>query len=46
MNYLMNYLIKLCDRLGILRSEIDYHVMRASDGPDIPLLWLPEVVRV
>jgi len=21
----MNYLIKLCDRLGILRSEIDYH---------------------
>jgi uncharacterized membrane protein YkgB len=26
----MNYLIKLCDRLGILRSEIDYHVIRAS----------------
>ena len=26
----MNYLIKLCDRLGILRSEIDYHVVRAS----------------
>jgi len=26
----MNYLIKLCDRLGILRSEIDYHVLRAS----------------
>jgi uncharacterized membrane protein YkgB len=30
MNYLMNYLIKLCDRLGILGSEIDYHVLRAS----------------
>jgi uncharacterized membrane protein YkgB len=26
----MNYLIKLCDRLRILRSEIDYHVLRAS----------------
>jgi uncharacterized membrane protein YkgB len=26
----MNYLIKLCDRHGILRSEIDYHVLRAS----------------
>ena len=26
----MNYLLKLCDRLGILRSEIDYHVLRAS----------------
>ena len=26
----MNYLIKLCDRLGILRSDIDYHVLRAS----------------
>jgi hypothetical protein len=26
----MNYLIKLCDRLGIPRSEIDYHVLRAS----------------
>src|SRR6202051_4525628 len=26
----MNHLIKLCDRLGILRSEIDYHVLRAS----------------
>ena len=26
----MNYLINLCDRLGILRSEIDYHVLRAS----------------
>jgi uncharacterized membrane protein YkgB len=26
----MNYLIKLCDRYGILRSEIDYHVLRAS----------------
>jgi uncharacterized membrane protein YkgB len=26
----MNYLIRLCDRLGILRSEIDYHVLRAS----------------
>jgi len=22
----MNYLIKLCDRLRILRSDIDYHV--------------------
>src|SRR5215831_14960350 len=26
----MGYLIKLCDRYGILRSEIDYHVLRAS----------------
>src|SRR6266403_2369331 len=26
----MKYLIKLCDRLGVLRSEIDYHVLRAS----------------
>src|ERR1700720_1672867 len=26
----MNYLIKLCDRLGILRRQIDYHVLRAS----------------
>ena len=26
----MNYLIKLCDRLEILRGEIDYHVLRAS----------------
>jgi uncharacterized membrane protein YkgB len=26
----MNYLIKLCDRLGILYSEIDYHLLRAS----------------
>src|SRR6266478_6939728 len=26
----MNYLITLCDRLGILRSEIDSHVLRAS----------------
>src|SRR5246500_1393354 len=26
----MSYLIKLCDKLGILRSEIDYHILRAS----------------
>lgn len=26
----MNYLIRLSDRLGILESEIDYHVLRAS----------------
>src|SRR6202007_1713190 len=26
----MNYLIQLCDRLGTLRSEIDYYVLRAS----------------
>jgi uncharacterized membrane protein YkgB len=26
----MKYLIKLSDKLGILRSEIDYHVVRAS----------------
>jgi uncharacterized membrane protein YkgB len=26
----MSYLIKLCDGLGILRNEIDYHVLRAS----------------
>jgi uncharacterized membrane protein YkgB len=26
----MNYLIKLCDRLGILQSDIDNHVLRAS----------------
>ena len=26
----MNVLIKLCDRYGILRNEIDYHVLRAS----------------
>ena len=26
----MSYLIKLCDRLGILGSDIDYHVLRAS----------------
>src|ERR1700688_1260334 len=26
----MNHLIKLCDRLGILHSDIDYHVLRAS----------------
>jgi hypothetical protein len=42
----MNYLIKLCHQLEILRGEIDYHVLRASMGPDIPLLWISEVVRV
>ena len=26
----MNYLIRLCNRLGILESEIDYHVIRVS----------------
>jgi len=26
----MNYLIRLFDRLGILASEIDYHLIRAS----------------
>jgi uncharacterized membrane protein YkgB len=26
----MNYLIKLCDRFGILDSDLDYHVLRAS----------------
>src|SRR5258707_14549517 len=26
----MNYLIKVCERYGILDSEIDYHVLRAS----------------
>ncbi len=26
----MNYLIKLCYRLGILGTDIDYHVLRAS----------------
>ena len=26
----MNYLIKLCERFGILHSDIDYHVIRAS----------------
>ena len=26
----MNYLIKLCDRFGVLHSDIDYHLVRAS----------------
>jgi uncharacterized membrane protein YkgB len=26
----MKYLIKLCDRFGLLQSDIDYHVVRAS----------------
>ena len=30
MNKPMNYLIRLSDRLGILDSNIDYHVVRAS----------------
>jgi uncharacterized membrane protein YkgB len=30
MTYVMNYLIKLCNSLGILQSEIDYHVIRAA----------------
>ena len=29
----MNYLIKLCDRFGFLRSDLDYHVVRASMVP-------------
>jgi uncharacterized membrane protein YkgB len=27
---IMNYLIKLCDRFGILRSDLDYHLVRGS----------------
>jgi len=26
----MKYLIKLCDRFGLLRSELDYHLLRTS----------------
>jgi len=26
----MKYLVKLCDRFGLLHSELDYHLMRAS----------------
>ena len=26
----MKYLIKLCDRFGLLQSELDYHFLRAS----------------
>jgi uncharacterized membrane protein YkgB len=26
----MKYLIKLCDRFGLLQSDIDYHIVRAS----------------
>jgi uncharacterized membrane protein YkgB len=26
----MKYLIKLCDRFGVLHSDLDYHVLRAS----------------
>src|SRR5258707_4981242 len=26
----MNYLIKLCDRFGLLQSDLEYHVLRAS----------------
>src|SRR5713101_1031614 len=26
----MNYLIKVCDRFGLLQSDLDYHVVRAS----------------
>ena len=26
----MKYLIKLCDKFGVLHSDIDYHVLRAS----------------
>ena len=26
----MKYLIKLCDRFGLLRSDLDYHVLRAT----------------
>jgi uncharacterized membrane protein YkgB len=26
----MNYLIKLCDRFGLLESDLDYHVVRAA----------------
>ena len=26
----MKYLIKLCDRFGLLQSDLDYHLLRAS----------------
>ncbi len=26
----MKYLVKLCDRFGLLQSELDYHFLRAS----------------
>ena len=26
----MNYIIKLCNRWGLLESDIDYHLIRAS----------------
>jgi uncharacterized membrane protein YkgB len=26
----MNYLVKLCERYGVLRNDLDYHIVRAS----------------
>jgi len=42
----MNYLIRLFDRLGILASEIDYHLIRASMVLIFLFFGYQKVVRV
>jgi len=37
---LMNILIKLLTRFGLLRKDLDYHLVRASMGPVPKRSWL------
>jgi hypothetical protein len=41
---LMNLLIKILSKLGLLTKDLDYHVVRASMVIILLLFWIPEMV--
>jgi hypothetical protein len=45
-NELMNLLIKILVRLGLLKRDLDYHVVRASNGHHLLFLRIPEMVSL
>ena len=42
----MNALIQMLAKSGLLTQDLDYHLIRALDGPHIRAFRLPEMVRI
>ena len=42
----MNFLINIMTKLGLLKKDLDYHLISHIDGNHLFVLWLSEVVRL
>ncbi len=43
---IMILLIKLLTKLGLLKKDLDYHLVRRVDRNHIGLFWVPEMVSI